>query len=127
MFLIQIIVSAAKLPAISLRGSDLVTGETTIILSSVSPALKLDGTDPRGAFFHAEADTATSSFEVSLGGLKCRRFMACSRQKLWWMYPNWGSKSKDVKVQLLNPPPHILHENHASLDGKRTHPSSTCA
>lgn len=109
--LLQIIVSAANLPAISLRGSDLVAGETTTILSSVSPALKLDLTDPRGAFFHAEADSATSVFEVAIGGLKCQRFVACSRQKLWWMYPNWGSKSRDVKVDALRA--HMLHANHA--------------
>ena len=28
--------------------------------------------------------------------LNCKRFLACSRCKLWWMTPEWGSQSSDI-------------------------------
>ena len=26
----------------------------------------------------------------------CKRFLACSRQKLWWMNPEWGSTAAEI-------------------------------
>ena len=28
--------------------------------------------------------------------LRCRRFLACARCKLWWMTPEWGQRAQQV-------------------------------
>ncbi|KAK9820500.1 hypothetical protein WJX72_010988 [[Myrmecia] bisecta] len=34
--------------------------------------------------------------DVALGELRCKRFLACARNKLWWMTPEWGSAAADI-------------------------------
>jgi len=85
-------------PSLVLRDAELRAGGKTL-LSAISSKLVLETSDPRGAFLHAETANVSSSFEVELGSICCQRFMACSRQKLWWMYPNWGKRSADIRPE----------------------------
>mmetsp|Transcript_18788 Transcript_18788/g.45238 ORF Transcript_18788/g.45238 Transcript_18788/m.45238 type:complete len:780 (+) Transcript_18788:3-2342(+) len=39
---------------------------------------------------------AGSQHDLLLGALHCEKFLACSRQKLWWMHPTWGSLAAEV-------------------------------
>lgn len=36
---------------------------------------------------------ANSAVDVVLGSLRCRRWLACARNKLWWMTPEWGNQT----------------------------------
>lgn len=44
----------------------------------------------------AQSDTAASHSDLFLGNLRCKRWLACARNKLWWMTPEWGSETKDL-------------------------------
>lgn len=39
---------------------------------------------------------ASSTRAVVLGKLLCNRWIAASRQKLWWMVPSWGSTCDEI-------------------------------
>jgi Raffinose synthase or seed imbibition protein Sip1 len=47
--------------------------------------------------------THASACALSCVQLKCGRFLACARNKLWWMTPEWGTSAKQLppEVQFL--------------------------
>jgi raffinose synthase len=44
----------------------------------------------------AEADGPVSLADFPLGLLRCKRWLACARNKLWWMTPEWGSVGSEL-------------------------------
>lgn len=52
--------------------------------------------DPRGTFLSLRTQRAASEHLVPVGRLGCKRFLACARQKLWWMNPEWGSSAAEI-------------------------------
>eukprot|EP00892_Ulva_mutabilis_P009614 jgi/Ulvmu1/7024/UM033_0083.1 len=55
-------------------------------------------------------DAPTASVDVSLGQVNCTRWMACARNKLWWMTPEWGTSMDQLptETQFLL----LEHEDH---------------
>ena len=39
---------------------------------------------------------ASASVDVTLGALRARRWLACARNKLWWMTPEWGTSAREL-------------------------------
>jgi raffinose synthase len=44
----------------------------------------------------ARVDAPGSSVDIPLGRLRCRRWMCCARNKLWWMTPEWGTSAGEL-------------------------------
>jgi raffinose synthase len=77
-------------------GSNLVSKDK-VLLEGLPASISTDSTrDPRGAFLSYTVQRAASEHVVSVGRLGCKRFLACSRQKLWWMNPEWGTKGSEI-------------------------------
>lgn len=51
-----------------------------------------------GLFLGAKLQRGATSFHrLRLAQtLRCKRFLACARVKLWWMQPHWGTRGEDV-------------------------------
>ncbi|KAF8055925.1 RFS2 [Scenedesmus sp. PABB004] len=65
-----------------------------VLLERASARLSLNPRESRhGALvFGASSEQGpAASWDVVLGQLKFTRFLACARNKLWWMTPEWGS------------------------------------
>lgn len=78
-----------------------ITFEGTLLLQGVSPLVFLDNSDPRGSFLSATLPVAAADakLDIDLGFLRSSKFVACSRQKLWWMTPSWGTTSLNVPTE----------------------------
>ena len=57
-------------------------------------------TSPESDFLVLGVETSdgasTSLADFPLGVLRCKRWLACARNKLWWMTPEWGTKGSDL-------------------------------
>ncbi len=86
--------------------------------------------------------TTTTTTPVLLPQLHFKRFLACARNKLWWMTPEWGSSLRALppETQFLlleldeqqqqqqqqgsvDVPPPLLPNGMASAAGKNDHPA----
>jgi raffinose synthase len=56
------------------------------------------GVSPGGLFLgaHLQRDAAPYHRLRLAQTLRCKRFLACARVKLWWMQPSWGSRGEEV-------------------------------
>lgn len=43
-----------------------------------------------------ELEGPSSLADIPLGSLRCRRWLACARNKMWWMTPEWGTTAKEL-------------------------------
>jgi hypothetical protein len=68
-------------------------------LQNVPPGIIFNSSDPRAVFLDIEASKQHSYLDLPIGKLKCDRFLACVRQKLWWMVPTWGSRAGDISCE----------------------------
>eukprot|EP00291_Cryptomonas_curvata_P010986 CAMPEP_0172195826 /NCGR_PEP_ID=MMETSP1050-20130122/26443_1 /TAXON_ID=233186 /ORGANISM="Cryptomonas curvata, Strain CCAP979/52" /LENGTH=216 /DNA_ID=CAMNT_0012871971 /DNA_START=1 /DNA_END=647 /DNA_ORIENTATION=- len=68
-------------------------------LQDIPPGFIFNSTDPRALFLDIEVEKQHSNLDLSIGKLKCDRFLACVRQKLWWMVPTWGSRAGDISCE----------------------------
>jgi len=68
------------------------------ILAGASNRFEIDNSNTAGSFLSVSANQSreTSTIEADLGLLQGSRYLACHRQKLWWMVPDWGSTKTDT-------------------------------
>ena len=73
---------------------------STIILQGVAPtAWRESSIDDDFLVLGVEqgqGDAAVSMADFPLGVLRCRRWLACARNKLWWMTPEWGVSGREL-------------------------------
>lgn len=79
--------------------TDVVSNNQRPILSQISDMFFQDARDARGTFLGFESETGANLFDLNLGTLHCHRLLTCSRQKLWWMNPSWGSSASDIPAE----------------------------
>ena len=76
------------------------------LLENMAPNVGLDISDNRGAFLRSYGKFSTPTRDIIIGKLSCSRWMAASRQKLWWLvsYSILRSGSRQIPCEF-----HILH------------------
>ena len=68
-------------------------------LVDINSDVSFNQTDPKVFFLEIETAQQHDSLDLRLGKLNCDRFLACVRQKLWWMVPSWGSRAGDLTCE----------------------------
>jgi hypothetical protein len=68
-------------------------------LSGIHSDVTINQTESRVMFLEVDSRKEHNFLDLPLGNLNCDRFLACVRQKLWWMVPNWGSCAGDLSCE----------------------------
>ena len=71
------------------------------ILDSMGPAMYIDDIDDVHIFMGMQQGQDLAQHVVALGSLpvSARRWLACARQKLWWMSPDVGDRSTPIPAE----------------------------
>eukprot|EP00887_Chlorella_sp_A99_P005610 scaffold1.g5610.t1 len=81
---------------IGLEGGAVVVGDGTVVLADVTPAATQACSGDLLTLSLEAPDGPTSLHDFSLGALRCKRWLACARNKLWWMTPEWGATAREL-------------------------------
>ena len=66
------------------------------IIDGVPPSVTSEAGAAGGLFLHVNAGSHQAEHSVSLGALRCKRFLAAARVTRYWMGPAWGRAACDV-------------------------------
>lgn len=66
------------------------------ILDGVPPSVTSEAGEAGGLFLHVNAGSHQAEHSLSLGALRCERFLAAARVTRYWMGPAWGHAACDV-------------------------------
>jgi hypothetical protein len=74
------------------------TADGLSILEGVtSQAWVSNGTDADYLVLGVENSSGSVSLaDFELGILRCNRWLACARNKMWWMTPEWGTSGREL-------------------------------
>jgi len=65
-------------------------------LEGLSEQVDVRRLDENSVFLSISAKEQSHAHLVSLGNIRCKKFLACSRQKLWWNLPHWGQSAHEI-------------------------------
>ena len=66
------------------------------IIDGVPPSVTSEAGAAGGLFLHVNAGSHQAEHSLSLGALRCERFLAAARVTRYWMGPAWGRAACDV-------------------------------
>ena len=79
------------------RGGGRVSDATQLpVIDGVPPSVTSEVGEAGGLFLHVHGDSHKSEHSLSLGVLRCERFLAAARVTRYWMGPAWGRAACDV-------------------------------
>jgi len=80
-------------------GTPLIDGLSADMPAAAAPPEPLGGARaglPLVLGLQSPARAASPATDAVVGQLRCQRFLACARNKLWWMTPEWGSDAAQL-------------------------------
>lgn len=93
----------ATLLPIAFADGKVTVGDGLVLMDRVSPQARVQHRDSAAAaatdmvlLSMAASKGATAIEDFALGTLRCKQWLACARNKLWWMTPEWGKTAREL-------------------------------